>query len=228
MTLRLDGDHNEYDSSSGSNQDLQSLNCSPQRLQQHRRSKASLRTLGKPRIKTTNSRIHHIKLLIQMILLNSIMPWLYTTLMTSNVTPCRCQSLSTHSLPSTSGPAMVLASTTTMSAFLRPLRKRMPLDRASKRIFVLSSLTTNPNSNSNSNNNDVGGYDPSEGITVSERIKERSNVGNPQQVQTVEKEFSVTSILKELAAIQQQGPQKYCILGTRHCSYLHQQIIELL
>ena len=23
-------------------------------------------------------------------------------------------------------------------------------------------------------------------------------------------------------------PRKYCILGTRHCSYLHQQIIELL
>ncbi|EEC45495.1 predicted protein, partial [Phaeodactylum tricornutum CCAP 1055/1] len=43
-----------------------------------------------------------------------------------------------------------------------------------------------------------------------------------------EKERSVTSILKELAAIQQQGPQKYCILGTRHCSFLHQQIIELL
>ena len=28
--------------------------------------------------------------------------------------------------------------------------------------------------------------------------------------------------------IQGQGPSKYCILGTRHCSYLHQQIIELL
>jgi hypothetical protein len=78
-----------------------------------------------------------------------------------------------------------------------------------------------------SRNNDVGGYDPSEGIEVSERIKEKSNVGNPQ-IQVREKEFSVTSILKELAAIQQQGPQKYCILGTRHCSYLHQQIIELL
>jgi hypothetical protein len=80
---------------------------------------------------------------------------------------------------------------------------------------------------SNSNNN-IGGYDPSEGIEISERMKERSNVGNPQRVQVQEKEFSVTSILKELAAIQQQGPQKYCILGTRHCSYLHQQIIELL
>jgi len=41
-------------------------------------------------------------------------------------------------------------------------------------------------------------------------------------------ERSVTTILKELAAIQAQGRQKYCILGTRHCSFLHQQTIELL
>lgn len=68
---------------------------------------------------------------------------------------------------------------------------------------------------------DVGGYDPSE------RIGDGINVGDPQ-IKVKEKERSVTSILKELAAIQQQGPQKYCILGTRHCSFLHQQIIELL
>ena len=41
-------------------------------------------------------------------------------------------------------------------------------------------------------------------------------------------EYSIDSILKELAEIQRQGPKKYCILGTRHCSFLHQQIIELL
>jgi hypothetical protein len=86
----------------------------------------------------------------------------------------------------------------------------------------------NSNNKSGNDKKNVGGYDPSEGINVSDRAKERSNVGNPQQTPTMEKEFSVTSILKELAAIQQQGPQKYCILGTRHCSYLHQQIIELL
>lgn len=51
-------------------------------------------------------------------------------------------------------------------------------------------------------------------------------VGDPQK--RVEKEYSVSSILKELSAIQEQGPQKYCVLGTRHCSYLHQRIIELL
>lgn len=68
---------------------------------------------------------------------------------------------------------------------------------------------------------ELGGYDPSE------RIGGGINVGDPQ-IKVKEKERSVTSILKELAAIQQQGPQKYCILGTRHCSFLHQQIIELL
>lgn len=68
----------------------------------------------------------------------------------------------------------------------------------------------------------VGGYDPSERIGASD-VK----VGDPQ-IKVLEKERSVTSILRELAAIQQQGPQKYCILGTRHCSFLHQQIIELL
>jgi hypothetical protein len=107
---------------------------------------------------------------------------------------------------------------------LDPTRQRCRFDRTGS-VFV--SRNINPSFLGSSRNNGVGGYDPSEGIEVSERIKEKSNVGNPQ-IQVREKEFSVTSILKELAAIQQQGPQKYCILGTRHCSYLHQQIIELL
>lgn len=70
--------------------------------------------------------------------------------------------------------------------------------------------------------NDLGGYDPYEKFGG-----RQIEVGNPQ-LKVKEKERSVTSILSELAAIQKQGPQKYCILGTRHCSYLHQQIIELL
>jgi hypothetical protein len=78
-----------------------------------------------------------------------------------------------------------------------------------------------PGEGPNRGDRNVGGYDPSE------RIGAGIVVGDPQlMVET--KERSVTSILKELAAIQQQGPQKYCILGTRHCSFLHQQIIELL
>lgn len=69
----------------------------------------------------------------------------------------------------------------------------------------------------------LGDYDPSEDIRPEREVV----VGDPQ-LRVKEKDRSVTSILRELAAIQQQGPQKYCILGTRHCSYLHQQIIELL
>lgn len=87
--------------------------------------------------------------------------------------------------------------------------------------------------NSKNNNNKVqatddgydglGEYDPSERLRPQREVL----VGDPQ-IRVKETERSVMSILKELAAIQQQGPQKYCILGTRHCSYLHQQIIELL
>lgn len=70
----------------------------------------------------------------------------------------------------------------------------------------------------------VGDFDPARNLPQPRR---EVNVGNPQ-IKVVTKERSVTSILRELAAIQQQGPQKYCILGTRHCSFLHQQIVELL
>lgn len=68
-------------------------------------------------------------------------------------------------------------------------------------------------------------YDPSDKL---ELRQEKLNVGNPQIMVLEEKDMTVTDILRELAAIRQEGPQKYCILGTRHCSYLHQQIIELL
>ena len=75
------------------------------------------------------------------------------------------------------------------------------------------------------NQGGLGEYDPSENLP--ERQREVPIIGNPQ-LRVKERDYSVTNILKELAAIQQQGPQKYSILGTRHCSYLHQQIIELL
>ena len=41
-------------------------------------------------------------------------------------------------------------------------------------------------------------------------------------------DFSVDTILKQLQSIQQGTPKNIVILGTRHCSFLHQQIIELL
>jgi hypothetical protein len=90
---------------------------------------------------------------------------------------------------------------------------------------VVRSSISSSISSSSSSNTGIGEYNPSEGIEV--RNPEKLNVGNPQ-LKVAEREFSVNAILKELAAIQQQGPQKYCILGTRHCSFLHQQIIELL
>ena len=70
---------------------------------------------------------------------------------------------------------------------------------------------------------DLGEFNPSKKMPMKRKV----NVGNPQ-LKVLKEQYSVTAILKELAAIQQQGPQKYCILGTRHCSFLHQQIIELL
>jgi hypothetical protein len=41
-------------------------------------------------------------------------------------------------------------------------------------------------------------------------------------------EFNMDTILKQLSAIQNNQTKKIVILGTRHCSFLHQQIIELL
>lgn len=43
-----------------------------------------------------------------------------------------------------------------------------------------------------------------------------------------EETFSVSTILKQLESIQEGKPKNIVILGTRHCSILHQQIIELL
>ena len=40
-------------------------------------------------------------------------------------------------------------------------------------------------------------------------------------------DFSVNTILKQLESIQQGTPKNIVILGTRHCSFLHQQIIEV-
>lgn len=48
------------------------------------------------------------------------------------------------------------------------------------------------------------------------------------KVATLERDLSFDTVLQELTAIQQDGPRNVAILGTRHTSYLHQQIIELL
>ena len=69
----------------------------------------------------------------------------------------------------------------------------------------------------------VGEYDREEKLGLE---RETANVGDPQAL--IDKPMNITSVLTELQAIQSQGPKKYCILGTRHCSFLHQQIVEML
>lgn len=81
--------------------------------------------------------------------------------------------------------------------------------------------------------NDLGDYDPSkekdeDGGSDTATATKDTNVGDPQSFEPITSSQSFDSILKELKAIQNSSKQKYCILGTRHCSYLHQQIIELL
>mmetsp|Transcript_36699 Transcript_36699/g.77016 ORF Transcript_36699/g.77016 Transcript_36699/m.77016 type:complete len:294 (+) Transcript_36699:219-1100(+) len=69
----------------------------------------------------------------------------------------------------------------------------------------------------------VGEFKPDEKLNLE---RETANVGDPQTAQM--EPMNITKVLTELQAIQSQGPKKYCILGTRHCSFLHQQIVEML
>uniref|UniRef100_A0A7S2RK03 SIS domain-containing protein n=1 Tax=Eucampia antarctica TaxID=49252 RepID=A0A7S2RK03_9STRA len=107
--------------------------------------------------------------------------------------------------------------------------------RSKSRLYSGMDLETNNDNDSdqqplpapetrNQGGEDLGAFRPSKKLPMK---REEVLVGDPQK-KILKKEKSVTAILKELAAIQQQGPQKYCILGTRHCSFLHQQIVELL
>ena len=69
----------------------------------------------------------------------------------------------------------------------------------------------------------VGEYNPGNNLGLQ---REAPNVGDPQVAQL--EPMNITQVMTELQAIQSQGPKKYCILGTRHCSFLHQQIVEML
>ncbi len=69
----------------------------------------------------------------------------------------------------------------------------------------------------------VGEYNPGRNLGLQ---REAPNVGDPQVAQL--EPMNITKVMTELQAIQSQGPKKYCILGTRHCSFLHQQIVEML
>eukprot|EP00574_Skeletonema_japonicum_P004567 CAMPEP_0201721050 /NCGR_PEP_ID=MMETSP0593-20130828/5840_1 /ASSEMBLY_ACC=CAM_ASM_000672 /TAXON_ID=267983 /ORGANISM="Skeletonema japonicum, Strain CCMP2506" /LENGTH=200 /DNA_ID=CAMNT_0048211795 /DNA_START=365 /DNA_END=967 /DNA_ORIENTATION=+ len=72
-------------------------------------------------------------------------------------------------------------------------------------------------------NSEVGGSSKEEKLGLE---RETVVVGDPQVAQM--ETMNITKVLTELQAIQSQGPKKYCILGTRHCSFLHQQIVEML
>ena len=75
----------------------------------------------------------------------------------------------------------------------------------------------------NAKGDDVGGSSKEEKLGLE---RETAVVGDPQVAQM--ETMNITKVLTELQAIQSQGPKKYCILGTRHCSFLHQQIVEML
>lgn len=70
----------------------------------------------------------------------------------------------------------------------------------------------------------LGEFKPEEKLGLE---REAAMVGDPQTAQ-LDQPINITKVLTELQAMQSQGPQKYCILGTRHCSFLHQQIVEML
>mmetsp|Transcript_7874 Transcript_7874/g.14281 ORF Transcript_7874/g.14281 Transcript_7874/m.14281 type:complete len:254 (-) Transcript_7874:476-1237(-) len=57
-------------------------------------------------------------------------------------------------------------------------------------------------------------------------FEEERGSGTPS-VATLDPERNFDTVLQELSAIQNDGPRKVAILGTRHMSYLHQQIVEL-
>ncbi|KAJ1637646.1 hypothetical protein T492DRAFT_950000 [Pavlovales sp. CCMP2436] len=59
-------------------------------------------------------------------------------------------------------------------------------------------------------------YDPASAGTTT-AVRESDNISS-----------SFTEILRQLESIQQGKPKNIVILGTRHCSFLHQQIVELL
>mmetsp|Transcript_43473 Transcript_43473/g.103352 ORF Transcript_43473/g.103352 Transcript_43473/m.103352 type:complete len:234 (+) Transcript_43473:2768-3469(+) len=58
--------------------------------------------------------------------------------------------------------------------------------------------------------------------------KPSSNINLLIQSNEDERDKMFDTILQELSAIQQNAPRKVAILGTRHFSYLHQQVVELL
>ncbi|EOD26482.1 hypothetical protein EMIHUDRAFT_415611 [Emiliania huxleyi CCMP1516] len=72
-----------------------------------------------------------------------------------------------------------------------------------------------------------GSSSSDEGLGSGERVAAPGGGGGGSALME-NADFSVNTILKQLESIQQGTPKNIVILGTRHCSFLHQQIIELL
>jgi hypothetical protein len=58
--------------------------------------------------------------------------------------------------------------------------------------------------------------------------RDRPNLSALMEDKDEERDKMFDTILQELSAIQQNAPRRVAILGTRHFSFLHQQIVELL
>jgi hypothetical protein len=65
-------------------------------------------------------------------------------------------------------------------------------------------------------------------LSDSNDLKKEGSIPLVIQSQNDDRDKMFDTILQELSAIQQNAPRKVAILGTRHFSYLHQQIVELL
>jgi len=88
---------------------------------------------------------------------------------------------------------------------------------------TIDTTTTAAAQSINAKGGDVGEFSKEDQLGLE---RETAVVGDPQVAQL--ETMNITKVLTELQAIQSQGPKKYCILGTRHCSFLHQQIVEML
>ncbi|GJQ10365.1 hypothetical protein GpartN1_g2156.t1 [Galdieria partita] len=65
-------------------------------------------------------------------------------------------------------------------------------------------------------------------VGAAESTFSRQVEGESQSQPSQTSKISFDTVLQELSSIQKDGPSNIAILGTRHCSLLHQQIVELL
>jgi len=102
-----------------------------------------------------------------------------------------------------------------------------PMSRNAPQEPVVTTTTTKAGGSSSANGGN--GESATRRLTSKAPVRlkpETLSVGEP--LPRPEKKMEIEDMLRELREIQGDRPRGYCILGTRHCSYLHQQLIELL